>query len=216
MHITFSQAPKKKRRVRSTGEGNSEEQNDSWQNGQSQLGNNCIVTSESDTDVPDLSTAISDEDSDLEDSDDESDTEAQNLHDESVRRQKTREAEYFQTAPYSPDIFPARNPEGGWRGGRVRGKKPVVRQPGHVRNLFPNESDGDGDDEDGGDANSQGDRDYQPHHRHRKIPLGKKRGPNRKYSSLSKETKTKRLRNVEDFMNHDEDWKLDFARRVFR
>ena len=124
--------------------------------------------------------------------------------------QTLREAQYFTRAQYSSDIFPPRNLPSKWNGGRVRGKQPKPKGPG--RRLFSS----DDNDTDGQEADVEDGSDYEPDHRHKKTPKHKRRGQNRPYSTLTPDAKVKRLKNVEDFMNDDEDWKLDFARSVFR
>ena len=176
-----------------------------------------LCESDIDTDVPQLSPAPSDEDSDLEDSDDQSDNEAKKQHEESVKAQTLRVKTHFERAAFSPDIFPTRTPQGQWNGGRVK-KKIQVGKRSARRELFPNGDNAgneEGHSDEGGDADGEDDS-YQPHHRHRKIPINRRRGCNRPYSTLSPETKTKWLRDAEKFMRNDADWKLDFARRVFR
>ena len=164
--------------------------------------------SDTDTEVPDLSTAASDEDSDSDDSDDESDGEAIKLHDESIKRQTSREVKHFKSAPYSPDIFPTRTPQGQWKGGRVRGKKPAAS-----KRLFCEKSSTESEDE---YDNSEEGSNYEPHHRNKKTPLKKRRGQNRPYSTLSPDTQRDRLKSVDNMMRNDNDWKLDYARKVFR
>ena len=176
--------------------------------------------SSSGSDVPPLPPAPSDEDSDSEDSDDESDNEAKRLHDESVKAQTSRVKTYFGRAAFSPDIFPPRTAQKQWKGGRVKKKRQVGKRSAHIqRELFPNEDDAGNEegnsDGEGGDADGEDDS-YQPHHRHKKIPVNKRRGRNRPYSTLSSETKREWLKDAEKFMRNDANWKLDLARKVFR
>ena len=222
--LLLFKVPRKKRQVtrqKNTPEATMSE--DSGQNEDSEQGNPPAesvrerreeIGSESDSDVPALSTAASDQDSDSEDSDDESDNEAILLHNESARRQTLRENKYFTRAPYSPDIFPPRTLPVKWSGGRVRGKKPVPRQQAAAarRLFFPSDDNG----TDGQEGDGEEGSDYEPNYRHKKIPKNKRRGRNREYSTLHPETQVERLKTVEKFMNDDEDWQLDFARRVFR
>ena len=179
----------------------------------------CLCESDSESDVPPLPPASSDEDSDLEDSDDESDNEAKKLHDESVKAQTSRVKTHFERAAFSPDIFPTRAPQGQWTGGRVKKKIQVGKRSAHIqRELFPNVDNAGNEEEnsdEGGDADGEDDS-YEPHHRHKKIPVNKRRGRNRPYSTLPPDTKREWLRDAEKFMRNDADWKLDFARRVFR
>ena len=178
-------------------------------------------TDETVSDVPVLSEATSDNDSDSEDPDDESDDEAIRLHKESISIQAKRENLHFTHHPFKNDNFPPRNKGKQWKGGRTMKQKAVRGRPRNDKSQQNSDSEegfdrGQGVDENEGDIDSDSDADYRPHYRDRTVPVNRRRGKNRPYKTLPPKTKNKWINDCEEFMWNDAEFMLDFAKHVLR